>query len=243
MNKLFSKIYAIWFYIWTGLIFLVLLPFFHILLSRKAWYPWGHKLRALWGWMLLAVGFIRVKRISESKIDASKIYVVVANHFSYLDIISLSIGPPIDLNFMAKVELSRIPLFGIFFRTIDISVDRKNAIQSGKAYLQANNQLKNRVMSIGVFPEGGMRGTAPLLAKFKDGPFKMAIENGVDILPITLPDNWKRGPGDRVAGSPGMMRIYMHEPISTKGMTDEDIPKLRDRVQELIAQKLKELNS
>ena len=152
----------------------------------------------------------------------------------------MSVLLPLDLNFMAKVELGRIPLFGIFFRTIDISVDRKNAIQSAKAYKRAIAQLKNNIRSIVVFPEGGIKHNEPTISNFKDGAFKMAVENGVEILPVTITDNWHLGPSDAFDGHPGQMRILVHSPIETKNLTDENVPELKKNIHEMMQGKLDE---
>lgn len=185
-------------------------------------------------------GALRPKTIYETPLDKTKTYVVVANHSSYLDIISLSCQVPLYLNFIGKIALQKIPLFGIFFKTIDIPVDRRNAVHAAKAYMRAEEQLRTGNMSIAVFPEGGIKDSIPKLSPFKDGPFKMAVETGTMILPITIIDNWKRGPGNKVEGTPGKMRVFVHKPIPVDGMDENDIPQLRQQVFELIKEKLRE---
>lgn len=219
--------FTVWFGIHVVWIFLLLYPLFALYLSRPAWYNQAHRLRRFWGRLLFALGPIFPKKRGLQHIDKKETYVVVANHSSYMDIPSLSVCLPIQLNFIAKAELGKVPLFGIFFRTIDISVDRKQARDGALAYRRAVDQLKNKERSLVVFPEGGIPKSAPKLSPFKDGAFKMAIESGCPILPVVLPDNHDRLPADRFAAWPGRMRVVVLEPIVTQGLTDADIPRIK----------------
>ena len=120
--------YAIWFGLWTVVTFTVLYPFIRYALSNPKRYPLGHKIRRIWGKVLLVTGFVKVIQIIEEPFDTSKPYIICPNHTSQLDIVTLTVKlNQLDFSFMAKKELEEIPVFGIWFRTIDIAVDRKNA--------------------------------------------------------------------------------------------------------------------
>ena len=142
---------------------------------------------------------------------------------------------------MAKIELAHVPVFGIFFRTIDIAVDRKNPRHAAKAYQRAVNQLKKEKRSIVIFPEGTIPGHTPKLGRFKDGAFKLAIETQTPILPVTIINNWKILPDNgKFRFRPGRVLQYVHQPISTEGLTLEDLPALKQQVHDIIANKLAE---
>lgn len=217
---------------------MLLYPLFRFYLSDEKRYHRAHRLRVFWGELLLLVCFVKRKLYFEAPIDPHKTYIIVSNHSSYLDIASLAVALPLDLNYIGKIQLQKIPVFGIFFRTIDIAVDRRNAMQSARAYKKADQQLKLGKRSIVIFPEGGIKPAAPKLSSFKDGPFKMAIENNIEILPVSMPDNYKRLSPHADAAWPGLMRIYIHKPVSVSGMTAADVAALRDRVYEMIQSKL-----
>ncbi|NBV56663.1 MAG: hypothetical protein EBR72_02475 [Bacteroidetes bacterium] len=155
----------------------------------------------------------------EESLDKNKTYIFTPNHFSYFDIVSVNTQMPYFFSFMAKRELSDIPLFRIFFRTIDMPVDRSSKEGAKRAYYLAHKKL-NSGISLLNFPEGGIGNEVPKMRKFKLGPFKMAIQHGLEIVPITLPDNWKRLPcGEFVPqGTPGRMRMYVHRPIPTDSL-------------------------
>jgi 1-acyl-sn-glycerol-3-phosphate acyltransferase len=236
-------LWAVYFFIWFVIIFLVLYPVFLILLSKPKWYAKAHTLRRAWGIMLIYLTGINSKVTYEVALNKKGTYVFTPNHFSYFDIVSVNTQMPFYFSFMAKKELSDIPLFKIFFKTIDIPVDRKSRDGSYKAYVRANNKLKDGV-SILNFPEGGIGNTVPKMRKFKLGPFRMAIENGVDVVPITLADNWKRLPSGGLdkGGTPGKMRMYVHRPISTKNLKLADAQALADEVYSIIEEKFNQMN-
>lgn len=179
----------------------------------------------------------------EEPLDKKSTYVFTPNHFSYFDIVSVNTQMPFFFSFMAKKELASIPLFRIFFRSIDMPVDRKSKEGAKKAYYLANKKLKSGISLLN-FPEGGIGPQVPQMRKFKLGPFKLAMEYGIDIVPITLPDNWRRLPcGEMIpAGSPGKMRMYVHRPIPTKNLKPGDEVALAEQVYAIIENKFNEMN-
>jgi 1-acyl-sn-glycerol-3-phosphate acyltransferase len=233
-----KTILAVWFSIGFLCSFLILYPLFLLTLSHPSLYGTAHKLRRLWAWILFIWNGIRVKQIFEAPLSHKHAYVITPNHTSQLDIVTLTGMLMLDFNFMAKDELAKIPLFGIFFRTIDIAVDRKNARKAALAYQKANNQLI-KGKSIVIYPEGTISKVAPKLGNFKDGAFRLAIENQVDVLPITIMGNWKRLPAkSKFYFTPGRVIHYIHKPISTKGMTVDQTSELSATVKRKIEQTL-----
>ena len=132
-------------------------------------------------------------------------------------------------------------MFRIFFLRMDIPVDRSSRIGSHKAFNRASDDLKKGI-SIAIFPEGTIHNNAPKLNRFKNGPFKLAIDNQVPIVPITFKNNWVILPNGRKAkkgGKPVTMQIIIHQPIETKGMTEEDIDTLKLKVFDIINNELR----
>lgn len=236
--------WAIYFFIWFLIMFFILYPFFLVLLSKEKWYPAAHSLRRYWGVVLQFISGLRGNTTFEEELDKSKTYIFTPNHFSYFDIVSVNTQIPIYFSFMAKKELANIPLFKIFFRTIDIPVDRGSKAGAREAYKLANAKLNSGVSLLN-FPEGGIGRTVPKMRKFKLGPFKMAIDHGLDIVPVTLPDNWKRLPsgGFEGGGTPGKMRMHVHRPIPTKNLKPGDEVELAEKVYSIIEQKFNEFNA
>lgn len=226
----------------TAIGFIVLYPAFLYTLSNPKRYKQGHYMRKIWGHWLFLGGFIRVKHIEEVPFDRKNTtYVITPNHTSKLDIVTLTVKLHLDFNFMAKIELARVPFFGIFFRTIDIAVDRKNVRHSAMAYQQSVDQLSAKTRSIVIFPEGTIPGTTPKMGRFKEGAFKLAIETQSPILPVTIIKNWVVLPDfGKFRFCPGSVIQYVHAPISTTGLTEDDLPRLKEQVHQIIANKLAE---
>ncbi|MBT8326920.1 MAG: 1-acyl-sn-glycerol-3-phosphate acyltransferase [Bacteroidia bacterium] len=212
-------------------------------MSKKKWYPKAHSLRRYWGRALMFVSGLRGQTIYEEPLNKKQTYIFTPNHFSYFDIVSVNSQMPFFFSFMAKKELANIPFFKIFFRTIDLPVDRKSIEGAKKAYYLAHKKLKDGISLLN-FPEGGIGTTVPKMRNFKMGPFKLAIEYGHPIVPITLPDNWKRLPsgGLQEGGTPGKMRMYVHRPIPTENLKPGDEVELAKKVYTIIEEKFNELN-
>ena len=83
--------------------------------------------------------------------------------------------------------------------------------------------------------------TPPRLQEFKNGPFRLAIEQGIPILPVTSINTWKKlwDSGFKYGSKPGVCKIYVHKPIETIHLGVEDTDELRDCVKAVISRKLK----
>ena len=92
-------------------------------------------------------------------------------------------------------------------------------------------------MSIVIFPEGKIGDDyPPILHEFKNGPFRLAIEHQIPIIPVSIDSIWKLmwDNGFKYGSKPGIGQLWVHEPIETKGMTVDDADALKDRVYETI---------
>jgi 1-acyl-sn-glycerol-3-phosphate acyltransferase len=142
---------------------------------------------------------------------------------------------------MGKAELLNVPLFNIFFKRMNIAVNRSSMTASHKAYRRAMSDIHKGV-GIAIFPEATIPECSPQLGPFKNGAFKLAVETQASIIPVTFRDNWKLFPdkkGQRFLVRPGLSRIIVHRPISTLGMADHDIPALKEQVRNIIDAALK----
>ena len=244
MIKILRYAWAVYFLICFILFFLLFYPFFLFLLAKESRYPRAHKLRRIWGRILMLISGLRPSTTYEEELNRSKTYIFTPNHFSYLDILSANVQMPFYFNFMAKSELGKIPLFKVFFNTIDIPVERSTLSGAKKALQGARDRLSKGVSLVN-FPEGGIGTSVPKMAKYKMGAFKLAIEQQVDIVPITIIDNWKRMPsgGLEGGGTPGKMRMHVHRPIPTSNLKDGDEELLAQKVYRIIEEKFNQMNA
>lgn len=223
----------------------MLYPLFFIFLAKRDWFPLAFQLKKFWArWILFIPGiFIKVKReTSADLLPHPAVY--CANHASYLDISISYLLIPSYFVFMGKQELDKAPLFRIFFKRMNILVDRGNNMSSHRAFVRAGNEI-DKGNSTFLYPEGGISSNGKLRG-FKNGAFKLAIEKQVPIVPITYLNNWKllqNGGFFKSYGKPGISKIVVHKPIPTVGMTENDLVSLKTKVHEIISKELEKYNS
>lgn len=235
-------IWKTFFVIYFVVTLVILYPFFRLFLSRESWYRYSFRLMRVWARiLLLGAGVIVSKRLLAERLPDPP-YVICSNHASYLDIIIMYVVFDDYFVFMGKQELKKAPLFNIFFRDMNILVDRKSTIGAHRAFMRAADHLR-KGHCIAIFPEGTISKEAPKLRPFKNGVFKLAIDHQVDIVPVTFLDNYKLLPDTpyfRSGSRPGIARVIVHPAISTRGMTENDLVSLRTRIFELTERTLKE---
>jgi 1-acyl-sn-glycerol-3-phosphate acyltransferase len=236
LRNVLGKIGFVWFGLVFASIFLLFYPLFYLFLSFEKLYPAANFLRKLWAWgtFILCGSFAKVYR--EQKTFKGPC-IFVSNHTSYLDIVVFGLFAPLKMSFMGKIELSKIPLFGKFFGTVDIGVHRESVRGAHRAFLQSKEKL-DKGYSILIFPEGTIWNKTPLLKPFKNGAFKLAIENKVPIVPVTFYNNFKALPDEKFEYYPTVIKCKIHRAIKTDHLNIDDSDQLRDEIYNLIEQEL-----
>ena len=223
------------------LVFLLFwLPLKYFSLKPKRYYGMI-KLRKFWAFLSSALAGIFYHFTFEKPVDWSRTYIICPNHFSNLDIPAMSIlMGNTNCCFMGKENLLNNPITGVYFRTVDLTVNRESKISSFKAFKAAAERLKKGTNMI-LFPEGGTSDIyPPVIGDFKSGPFRLAIELKIPIIPVTSLNTWKLfwDDGAKFGSRPGICDIYIHEPIETAHLTINDADKLKELVFNLIKNKL-----
>lgn len=234
---------ALW-KLWLGFNFLIILlflyPVFLVLLSRENWFGLAFRLMRFWAkWLCYGSGiFPSVKyEIDKTKIPVPCIF--VSNHCSYLDIPLCYVSIPQYFIIVGKQELDKAPLFRIFFKRMNILVNRKSNVDSHRAYMDAGEKI-DKGQSVFIFPEATISSSGTLIP-FKNGAFKLAIDKQVPIVSLVFPDNWKllqNGGFLTSNGRPGITRAIIQKAIETKGMTNADLISLREKVRNSMQESL-----
>lgn len=216
-----------------ALLFFTLLPFLLIPVLFPSRFRWTGVINRWWARMLFTLVFLPFRVEYRGKTDPRKQYIFCPNHFSYLDIPTLGLNRH-NAIFVGKSEMENIPVFGFMYRKLHITVNRaslKSKVHTLKRSLQAIDEGKSLV----IFPEGGIITEGePVMARFKDGAFRVAIEKQIDIVPVTIPFNWIILPPDEFLLRWHRLKVVFHEPISTAGLTVDDIDATKKRVFEII---------
>jgi 1-acyl-sn-glycerol-3-phosphate acyltransferase len=235
-------LFKIWFMLYFTITLVILFPAFFILLQSKSTYPACFKLMRFWGWMLTIGAGVIVQIKGKKHRNLKAPYIICANHASYLDIILTYCVVPDYFIFMGKKEIDKVPLFNIFFKGMNVLVDRKNKVDAHRAFLKMGAAIDDGV-SVAIFPEGTISKDAPRLKPFKNGLFKLAIDKQVPILPVTFLDNFRLmedRPFLQSIFRPGIARVIIHEPVLVSGLSDNDLLSLREQVRVIIEKPLKD---
>ncbi|MHB8205295.1 MAG: lysophospholipid acyltransferase family protein, partial [Desulfomonilaceae bacterium] len=136
-------------------------------------------------WWASIISFLMGLKFSvfgTENVDPGQSYIVTPNHQGNADILGLVIGLPVRFHWVIKRELLRIPVFGwALTGTGAIAIDRSNKETAVASLNQAKNKLSDG-WSMLIYPEGTRTPDGKLLP-FKKGPFMMAVQTGLPILP------------------------------------------------------------
>jgi 1-acyl-sn-glycerol-3-phosphate acyltransferase len=237
MTRILQRILSIFFYFLFVGFFVLIFPFHFILLQRRLkWtHNLSHRLNMAWGWVIMSPVGVWLKPINRKALDPQRHYIFAANHTSYLDIPICNVSIRHSFRFIGKAELNSLPLFGYMFKRLHIPVNRGSVTDAFKSFKYARKKLEEGT-SILIFPEATIPDkTQVTLKRFKDGAFRMAIETGTPLVPVTIlggdiamPDNGK------FLIRPQIVKVVFHEPIETQGMDVSEAGKLRDQVYDLM---------
>jgi len=177
----------------------------------------AHQLARLWGKMLLAESFIRVRSEGVEKLDRAANYVVVSNHANFMDLPALISTLPHQFRFFAKIGLYKIPFLGWHLRWAGhIPVDRSNARASLRSMSEGARIISQRHISVLLFPEGGR--SAHGLREFKEGAAYIAIKAGVPLAPVAIVGMRELLPMGSGHIRSGRVTVRVGDPIPTTGL-------------------------
>ncbi|MGA8272725.1 MAG: lysophospholipid acyltransferase family protein [Candidatus Sulfotelmatobacter sp.] len=155
---------------------------------------------------------VRVKTIGLDKLDPARTYIFMSNHVSNLD-------PPITIplipkrtSVMVKKELFGFPILGRAMRMGSlVPVDRGNR-DAGIESVRVAKQVVQQGLNMTIYVEG-KRSFHGKLLPFKKGPFYLAMECGVPVVPVTITGTHSVMPKGRFAIKPGVVTVNFHPPI------------------------------
>ncbi len=182
---------------------------------------WG----ARTGVSLAGVG---VEVIGLEHLDLSATYVFMCNHVSNIDPPLLLPRIPRRTSVMAKQELFRLPILGRAMRMGSlVPVDRGNR-DAGIAAVRAATEVVKQGIHMTIYIEGHRSFDGKMLP-FKKGPFYLAEQCGVPVVPVTIAGTHHVMPKGRFSIKPGLVSVIFHQPIPPAefGTRDELMEKVR----------------
>jgi 1-acyl-sn-glycerol-3-phosphate acyltransferase len=175
------------------------------------------------------------------KVDPNGVYVYAANHQSMVDpaIVWIHLGTRRRrVAYLVKKEIRKVPVLGYGVQQIGMILvdrtDRESALESAR---KATEALR-RGRSFAVFAEGTRTRNGHVLP-FKKGAFHMAIEAGVPVVPVSVDGAFDAMPPGSLRFKRVPMRVVLHDPIPTTGLTAEDVDALADRVRAIVASEVR----
>ena len=169
--------------------------------------------------------FSGVKRVFKGKenFKRDENYIVICNHNSFMDVPLASPGIPGANKTIAKVEMSRIPLFGTIYKSGSVLVDRKSEQSRKTSYLRMKE-----VLAIGlhmcIYPEGTRNKTKEPLQRFHDGAFRLAKDTQKSVIPAVIFYTNKVLPRNKTFYFwPHRVEMHFLPPISPENLTVEEL--------------------
>jgi 1-acyl-sn-glycerol-3-phosphate acyltransferase len=196
-------------------------------------------LARLWSRVILGVPGVKLDVKMHAPLQPGRPYVFMPNHASMVDIWAVFVAIPATFRFIAKKQLSRIPLFGWAMAAGRfIFIDRQNAASARRTVQEAARRIRSG-QSVVIFPEGTRTRDGHLLP-FKKGGFHLAMDSGVDIVPVAIKGSREIMPRGAALIRAGTVTVEVGEPIPTAGLTNGDrdalIAKVRGRVAEMLGE-------
>jgi 1-acyl-sn-glycerol-3-phosphate acyltransferase len=209
-----------------------------LLRAPRGLYDWVHR---NWARSLLWVAGVRVDASGCEALDPDASYVFVSNHQSFFDIWAMMATLPASLRFVAKQELSRIPLFATAMRAAGhVFIDRRNPSSASEAIRRAGERMRSEGLSLVFFPEG-TRSPDGTLQRFKKGSFALAIETQAKLVPLAVDGGSRILPRGTKRPIPGTLRLRCAEPIPLAGLDANDRDRLLGQTRSTISDMLREL--
>ncbi|HET9826355.1 MAG TPA: lysophospholipid acyltransferase family protein [Chitinophagaceae bacterium] len=223
IKNILGRIFALWAAIlFVSTMLIVLLPLWIIGL-------WKEPRRSLMmqsiyrAWMIVFFFLtgIRLRVKGRENFEHGKNYIVVFNHNSMMDV-------PVSVPFMpganktiAKIEMARIPLFGIVYKRGSVLVDRKDDESRKMSYVKMREVL-DMGLHMCIYPEGTRNKTNQPLQRFHDGAFRLSFDSGKAVLPAVIFNTSKALPRKFFYFWPARIELHYLQPVSPTGFASKE---------------------
>lgn len=225
VKEILARVFALWTIIW----FIVTM----IIVSIPVWIIglWSEPKRTVflcnifrvWMRFFFFIIGLRLKVKGKENFRKGETYIIVCNHNTLIDIPVSTPQIPGANKTIAKIEMSRIPIFGMLYKRGSVLVDRKNEESRKASYIKMKKVLELG-MHMCIYPEGTRNRTSEPLQRFHDGAFKLSVETGCSILPAVISNTTNVIPNNKTFYFwPGKIEMHFLEPVSPSSQTTEQL--------------------
>jgi 1-acyl-sn-glycerol-3-phosphate acyltransferase len=201
-----------------------------------------HWCASTWSRMIARTALLDVRVRGAEHLRAGESYVFLSTHQSWMDIPVMLGYLPAQLRIAAKREVFHIPFLGWHLsRAGHIPINRGSTAES-IASLQRAARLLGGGVSAFLFPEG-TRTRDGSLQPLKKGGFRLALESGLPLVPVTIVGTRRAMPRGSMVLRAGPVEMHLDPPIPTRGLAEADLPALMRQVSEAMASHFVEVDS
>lgn len=202
---------------------------------------WGYYPGVIWGRFVCISALLRIKVKRNPLLDRNQSYVFVANHQGAFDIFLVYGYLGHNFKWLMKQSLRKMPLVGLASKKAGhVFVDQSSRKGIVETMRNTRDTLRDGISTV-VFPEGH-RSPDGKMAEFKKGAFQTALSLKLPIVPVTIDGAYKVLPIHSWKMNPAAISLTFHDPIETKGLTNDDLPELIKNVYTIIESALPEEN-
>jgi 1-acyl-sn-glycerol-3-phosphate acyltransferase len=185
--------------------------------------------------LVLLGAFVDPRKNDAPGFDPRRTCFLISNHVNMFDPFVLYSSIP---QFFRGLELEshfRIPVYGWLMKRFgNVPVPDDNRPSDLKRMWRLTRAALDSGISLLVFPEGS-RTLTGRVGDFYDGVFRMAVQFGTPIVPVSITGSFEFNRKTSRMLRPATIVVYLHDVIETAGMSRQDIAQLRDRVREIVA--------
>lgn len=195
------------------------------------------RLGSVWGVIWARInGFftpMHVNVVGAENIKPGVSYVITSNHQSMYDIYVLYGWLGVDFKWVMKKELENVPVLGLACKILGhIYIDRSDSKSAVETIKAAKSKIINGT-SVLFFPEG-TRSRDGEIKPFKKGAFKMALDLGIPVLPVTINGTRNILPKGSLDLTPGGATMIIHKPIPVRGYHEGNMNELMGKTRMII---------
>lgn len=246
MISLLKKLWAIYALILLMILIIISLPYYIIVFYifpskgiKGLIYYNHHVLTNIYFRLIL----IRVKVHGREYLDKKQSYLIISNHRTSLDFIINAFSYPGIYRYLAKKELSKVPILGYLIKHTCVLVDRSSTISKAKSIIKMKEYLLDGY-SVFIYPEGTRNLSDQALSPFHDGAFKIAAQLGIPIAVQTIVNiDEVSEKGKSIGLNPGVVHVFWEKPYETKGLKGEAVTELKESIYNQMKSRIENFNS
>jgi 1-acyl-sn-glycerol-3-phosphate acyltransferase len=179
-----------------------------------------------WSRMIARTAGLAVRVHGAGHVRAGESYVFLSTHQSWMDVPVMLGYLPAQLRIAAKREVFQIPFLGWHMtRAGHIPINRDSTAEAVESLRRGSRDLRRGGVCAFLFPEG-TRTRDGSLQPLKKGGFRLALETGLAVVPVTIVGTRRAMPRGSSVLRRGPVEMYIDAPVPTEGLTAEDLPRL-----------------